>query len=165
MLRDIKQIRTIVDKERHKHWITSNKSFTHLIDAKVGFPVQMFSSEGKSAFYFVPLQREEFTCGFALVDNNGKVLKIGILGSSPDNKESWIHNSYFLKPPKNMIEEIMVKYSDFELSEPVFSFDYSPSKWAWLVKLIKKSNQIYNIFITPAGWYLKDSKSDHKHYE
>ena len=165
MASDNQQIRKIVDNERQKNWITSNKSFIHLVNSKVGFPVQMFSTERKSAFYFVPIQKGEFTCGFAILDNTEKLLKIGMLGSSPDDKKSWIHNSFFLKPPQSMVEEIRAKYLDFEISEPIFSYDSSPSKWAWFVKLINRNNQIYHIFITPAGWYCKNSRTDAGDFE
>jgi hypothetical protein len=159
------QIRKIVEEERKKTWIVSNNAFSKLVSAKIGSPVQMVTTQGEPVFFFVPLQQGKFTCGFALLDKTGKVLKIGIFGSSADDKESWIESGYFKRPPKRFVEEIKKKYVKFELSKPVFSFDTNPSKWSWLVKLNKNGSTIQLIFISPNGWYIKKPGTETKSFD
>jgi len=159
------QIRKIVEAERKKTWIVSNNAFSKLVSAKIGSPVQMVTTQGEPVFFFVPVQQGKFTCGFALLDKNAKVLKIGIFGSSANDKESWIESGYFKGPPKSILEEIKKKYVSFKLSKPVFSFDTNPSKWSWLVKLKKNGSTIQHIFISPNGWYIKNTGTETESFE
>ena len=113
----------------------------------------VYTPEGEPSFWFIPLLAKNYTIGFAYVELSSRVSKIGIFGASPTDRSSWVNSSFFEKPPSNILKEIQATYSEFKISEPIFSFDTSPAKWAWMLK-IKSENKIKSmVFITPNNWY------------
>lgn len=148
-----RQIQNIVREEWIKWSIDVPEIKDLLVFAKVGSPVCVYTPEGEPSYWFVPLISEQKVCGFASIDLNGKLIRNGIFGASSNDKNSWIEINYFNEPPKLLLTEIHDKYSGFNLSNPIFSFDGNPSRFAWLVKTRGKNNKV-NIFITPGAWYV-----------
>jgi hypothetical protein len=100
----------------------------------------------------------EKAVGFVRLERNLKVSQVSIFGASAADKESWVDASFFERPPSEVINSIKLRYPDLEMSEPVFSFDKSPAKWGWLMKLSSNKRMIV-IFVTPSGWHEKTSRS------
>lgn len=69
----------------------------------------------------------------------------------PEDQGSWIDASFFERPPPEDIDSIKARYPGTEMSEPIFSYDQSPAKWGWMVKL--NDGRRITVFVTPAGWY------------
>jgi hypothetical protein len=98
----------------------------------------------------VPLTQENKAVGYVKLDLNLKVSQISFFGGAANDKESWINAEFFRGPPKNVIEEIQSQYPDMKMSEPYFSFNHTPAKWGWKIKLTNQHEII--AFISPAGW-------------
>lgn len=114
-------------------------------------PLMVRSSDGKEAYWFVPLLMGTKACGFARIEKNLKISELGLFGGSPEDQGSWIDASFFERPPPEDIDSIKARYPGTEMSEPIFSYDQSPAKWGWMVKL--NDGRRITVFVTPAGWY------------
>jgi hypothetical protein len=96
---------------------------------------------------------QDMACGFGHVDLNGQVTRIGIFGGSAGDRSAWIPVSYFMNPPPEILAEIESHYSGATLSEPIFSYDRSPARWAWMLKITREDAAPMAAFISPGGWY------------
>lgn len=149
----IRQIQNIVREEWIKWSLDTPEMKDLLMFAKVGSPACVYTPVGEPSYWFIPLITERKACGFASLDLNGKFIRNGIFGASSNDKNSWIEVNYFEEPPKLQLAELHNKYSGYNLSIPVFSFDGNPSRFAWLVKVYNKNIIMSYIFITPGAWY------------
>jgi len=57
-----------------------------------------------------------------------------------------------------VMNEIRARHSPATLSQPQLSYDGSPAKWAWLVKVGDPATRF--IFVTPGGWYERLARDD-----
>jgi hypothetical protein len=94
--------------------------------------------------------------GFARVELNGRVAQIGIFGASAEDPSAALVASFFEGPPVTVMNEIRAKHTPAPLSQPQLSFDGSPAKWAWLVKVGDPATRF--IFVTPGGWYERPAR-------
>jgi hypothetical protein len=131
--------------------VLDDPTFSTIRRATIGIPILVRSPEGKEAYWFVPLITGTKASGFARVDKNLRVSQVGLFGANPDDQGSWIDVSFFERPPPEAINSIKARYPEMEMSVPFFSYDQSPAKWGWIVKL--KDKRMITIFITPGGWY------------
>jgi hypothetical protein len=131
--------------------VKGDPKFAALRAARPGKPVQVRTSEGEEAYWLVPLLIGDKACGFVQVERDLRVSRVGIFGASPEDRGSWIGASFFEKPPLEAINSIKARYPGMRMSAPFFSYDRSPSKWGWMVRL-RDGGQI-TVFINPAGWY------------
>lgn len=153
---DIEAIRKAVEAARRQPPVEDDTKFSSVRDAEVGSPVMVYTPEVKPAFWMVPFLMKGLACGFAYVELSGKVSKLGIFGSTPEDHSSWIDASFFEKSPAEILAEIQAKFSGSIISEPIFSYDTSPSRWAWRIEIKNKIKSI--IFITTGGWYEQQPK-------
>lgn len=156
--RDHKTIKKTVEAERQRTPIRSNPMFAAVMHAGIGSPAMVHTPEGKEAFWLVPILVGDSACGFARVELSHKVSQIGIFGSSPEDRPSWIDASFFEKPPSEILAAIRTRYSGLTISEPVLSYDKTPAKWAWRIEIGDKVKTI--VFIAPGGWYEQVSEGD-----
>ena len=133
--------------------------FAALQDARVDSPVMVRTPEGTPSFWLVPFQVGDQVCGFAVVDLKGEVMQISTLGGGPQDRSSWILHSFFSTPPELYLAEIRQKYPEHQFSEPFFSYDRSPARWAWRLEVGGPLTPAAVVFITPAGWYERRSGS------
>jgi hypothetical protein len=136
--------------------ISDDLNFATLRKASISNPIIVKDAECKDAFWLVPLLSEEKAVGFVRLEKNLKVSQVSIFGASAADKESWVDASFFDRPPSKAITSIKLRYPDMEMSEPVFSFDKSPAKWGWLIRLSNKRK--IEIFVAPSGWHEKTSR-------
>jgi hypothetical protein len=101
----------------------------------------------------VPFIIQDLVCGFSQVDMQNQVTRIGILGGSARDRTAWIQKDYFMNPPREILAEIASHYAGATLSEPIFSYDRSPIRWAWMVKIAKEDAAPLVVFISPVGWH------------
>jgi hypothetical protein len=87
----------------------------------------------------------------------GQVTQISALGGGPEDRGSWIPQSFLTKPPDRSLAEIRNKYPEQPLSKPIFSYDRSPVRWAWRLEVGSPPTPAAVVFITPAGWYERGS--------
>lgn len=85
------------------------------------------------------------------MDLNLRVSQVGLFGAGPEDQRSWVDVSFFERPPPEDVNSIKARYPTMEMSVPFFSYDQSPAKWGWIVKL--KAARMKTLFITPGGWY------------
>lgn len=155
---DSETIIKAVEAARKQSHIVTDEKFSLLIKAKVGSPIMVYKPEGEPAFWLVPLLVNDMACGFAQVELSSQVSKIGIFGSTPNDSQSWIKASFFQEPPSETMKEIQSAFPEDTISEPVFSFDVSPARWAWVLKIKSKTDVMSSVFITPGGWYKRQCK-------
>jgi hypothetical protein len=149
-----------VEAARRESPIIDDVIFSVLKDSKVGSPVMVFTPAGEPSFWIVPLLIGKLACGFATVKLSGKVIKMGIFGSSPRDRSSWIDESFFRQIPLETLKEIETKFSSFIISEPFFSYDSNQTKWAWMLKVGIKAKFEFIVFVTPGGWYERQLKNN-----
>ena len=159
-IRDLEAIRKTVETAKRRPPVADDSKFSAAKDAEVGLPAMVYTPEGKPAFWIVPFLMKDSACGFARVELSRKVSQIGIFGSGPEDRLSWIGATFFEKPPPEMLAEIQTRYSGMAMSKPVLSYDASPGKWAWRMEIRKEDKIKSIVFITPGGWY--EQKSDKK---
>lgn len=147
----IEAIRRAAEAARKQPPAEDDTKFSSVRNAEVGSPIMVYSPEGKPAFWMVPFLVKGLACGFAYVELSGKVSKFGIFGSAPEDRPSWVDASFFKNPPNALFAEIRAKFSGSIISEPIFSYDTSPARWAWRIEVKNKIRTV--IFITPGGWY------------
>ena len=124
--------------------------------AEVGAPMLARDPGGAPAFWITPLAAGARVPGFARVELNGRVAQIGIFGASAEDPSATLAASFFEGPPVTVMNEIRAKHTPAPLSQPQLSFDGSPSKWAWLVKVGDPATRF--IFVTPGGWYERPAR-------
>ncbi|NTW69548.1 MAG: hypothetical protein HGB23_06805 [Chlorobiaceae bacterium] len=149
-------IREIAGRAREQSPLVNDGKFTLLRKAKVGTPAMVYSPEGVSAFWLVPFLSGDLACGIAQVELSGQVAKIGIFGSTSHDSMSWINASFFKEPPSEILEKIHSVFSRDVVSDPVFSFDTSPSRWAWMLTIKSEGTASFKVFITPGSWYKRE---------
>jgi hypothetical protein len=154
-IKDPGNIKKAVEAVRRQSPVADDIKFSIVKDAEVGSPVMVFTPDGKPSFWMVPILFRNFACGFACVELSGKVRKIGIFGSTSEDRSSWIDSSFFKKPPPKILKEIQTKFSGSTISEPLFSYDTSHDKWAWMLEIRNKDKIKSLVFVTPGGWYEK----------
>ncbi len=148
---DRETIRKAADAARNQPPVIDDRNFAALRTARAASPVRVYSPAGELSFWMVPFLVKSLACGFACLDLSGKVMRLGIFGSAPEDRASWVEASFFKKPPPGVLSEIRAKYSGFEISKPILSYAASPAKWGWKVEVRNRSKSI--IFITPSGWF------------
>ena len=62
---------------------------------------------------------------------------------------------FFTHPPERYVTEIAQQYDSLTLSEPLFTYDQSPTKWGWRIQVFERGIVKFYIFIKPWGWYVK----------
>jgi hypothetical protein len=143
-------------EEASKEHAARDPNLAALRKARIGNPALVKTPEGEDAYWIVPFIIENEACGFAFVEKTLKVSRLGIFGGGPTDQASWITASFFEKPPPETISDIRNRYSHMRISDPLLSYDRSPSKWGWIVNL--KNERELTIVITPSGWYEQTAK-------
>lgn len=131
--------------------VKDDPKFAALKTARPGKPVQVRTSEGEGAYWLVPLLIGDKACGLVQVERDLRVSRVSTFGASPEDRGSLVDASFFEKPPLEAINSIKARYPGMRISAPFFSYDRSPSKWGWIVRL--KDGRQVTVFISPAGWY------------
>jgi len=145
-------------EEARKECTHRDPNFSALRQARIGNPALVKTPDGEDAYWIVPFVIETKACGFAFVEKTLKVSRLGIFGAGPTDQASWITASFFEKPPPEAISDIKNRHPDMWMSEPLFSYDRNPSKWAWIVNL--KNERKLTIVITPSGWYEQAARKE-----
>lgn len=144
-----------------KQPIIEDPTFNAARMAKIGSPLMVKGTNGKNEYWFVPLLTGKKASGYAQVEKDLTVSQLAIFGANPEDRESWIDASFFEKPPLKAINSIKARYPQTEISDYFFSYDQTPSKWGWIVKL--KNKHQTTIFITPSGWHeLQEHKTGYE---
>lgn len=120
-----------------------------MADVKAGTPLLAHSPGGAPAFWIVPLHAGQRVPGFARVELNRRVAQIGRLDSAA---------TYFEGPAQTTLAEIRARHPQAPLTQPELSYDGSPAKWAWLIKLGEPATRF--VFVTPGGWYERPARDD-----
>ena len=148
-------ILNVVEMARKKAVSKGDLTFSEFAHAKLGSPVIVYTLAGEPDYWLVPLLYENDACGFAHVDLSGRLIRLGIFGGSPKDRGSWIASDFFYAPPQKFIRDIESNYADAEILSVIFSYDSTPAKWAWTVRVGGRGFDERIIFITPSGWYEK----------
>ena len=125
----------------------------NLADTRVTEPVLVRDPEGEPTFWLVPFLRDDMAVGFATVTLEGVVQQVGTFGSGCADRGAWIPASYFWRPPEKLLSEIRERYSESTLSNPSFSYDRSPSRWAWRLGVDPPNGDV--VFVAPRDWHAR----------
>lgn len=159
------QIIEVVRSARRQPPYSQEPAFTALRQAATGMPVMVHTPAGEAATWLVPFIAQGMACGYAQVSLQGVVTRIGILGGSAVDREAWIPATYFYQPPEALLAEIQQQYAGAVLSEPVFSYDRSPLRWAWRLSIDQEGTAPVEVFITPDGWFARPVEEQRPGYE
>jgi len=157
-MRDLRTIAKAAEEARRAEPMAKDPSFAALRKARIGTPALVKTPEEEDAYWIVPFIVGKKACGFAFVETTLNVSRLGTFGAGPRDQASWIDASFFERPPPEILSDIKSRYSDMRMSAPIFSYDKTPSKWAWMIKLRDKRE--LTIFVTPAGWYEQTAKKE-----
>jgi hypothetical protein len=155
---DSEPIRSAVAAALNRHPVVDDPTMADLRRARVGEPVLARSPGGVPAFWIVPLEAGTRVPGFARVELDRRVAQIGRLGASADDPSTWSGAAFFRGPAETTLNEIRARHQTAALSQPELSYDGSPAKWAWLVKVGEPATRF--IFITAGGWYERPAEQD-----
>lgn len=150
---EVEAVREAVEAARSTPPVADDATFQDVRSANVGRPTLARTPRGEPAFWIVPFIVKGSACGYARVELSREVSQVGVFGSGPKDRMSWVDATFFEKPPPDMVAAIRSRYPEFEVGAPVFSYDRSPGKWAWRVEVRKKGEVTLTVFITPHGWY------------
>lgn len=151
--KNLKAIQKAVAAARKDSPVANDPQLQYVKKGKVGSPVMIHTQEGEPAYWFVPILIKDSACGFARVELSGIVSHLGTFGAGYEDRSSWIKASFFEKPPPEILNEIKNRYPGLKISKPFFSYDKSPSKWAWRLEVRSNDKVSVVIFISPSGWY------------
>jgi hypothetical protein len=140
-------------------------AFTALRQAATGTPVMVHTPAGEAATWLVPFIVQGMACGYAQVNLQGVVTRIGILGGAATDQAAWIPATYFYQPPEALLAEVRQQYAGAILSEPVFSYDRNPLRWAWRLSIDQEEAAPVEVFIAPDGWFAQPLEELHSGYE
>lgn len=129
-------------------------TFSSLRQARPGSPAMVHTPVGEAAYWMVPFVLQGMACGFAQVDLQGRVMRMGIFGGTADDRAAWIPAAYFKQPPAALLAEIEQHYPGAVAAKSAFSYDRSPAKWAWRLVVGEETAPV-EVFITPRGWYTR----------
>lgn len=124
----------------------------------LGEPVMVKTLEEKPSYWTVPVILKDKVIGFIDVGRDKTVSRYGQFYETPDNLSSCPYVITFTTPEeaKELTKEIISKYSDAKISEPIFVHDGAESKTAWMLK-VEKGDKITNrIFVS--GRYVYERK-------
>lgn len=138
--------------------VVDDPTMAALRGAIAGAPVLVRSPGGAPAFWIVPLEAGTRASGFARVELNGRVAQIGHFGAAATDSSAWPEATFFEGPSATAMKEIRARHSTASISQPQLSYDGSPAKWAWLVKVGDPATRF--IFVTPGGWYERPARDD-----
>ena len=109
----------------------------------------VYTPEGEPSFWMAPFLVKNSACGFAYVELSGKVSKLGIFGSTPEDRPSWVDASFLRIHPMHSLLRFGLNFQGQQYQSLFFSYDTSPARWAWRIEIKNKIKSI--IFITPGG--------------
>lgn len=157
-IRDPEAVRKMAASARKQSPVADDPKFSVVRDAEVASPVMVYTPEGEPLFWMVPFLVKNSACGFACVKLSGKVSKLGIFGSAPEDRSSWIDAAFFERPPAHILTEIRERYPEAVMKSPFFSYDESPDEWAWRIEIRHIVQSV--VFIAPGGWYERFSQGN-----
>jgi len=89
-------------------------------------PSSHFNPESIQDSWIIPLLLEGMICGIAQVSLSNRLMRVSVLGSAPMMKKQWFSPHFFRKPPEQYMIEIKKRYQDYQLSDPLLTYDDSP---------------------------------------
>lgn len=154
-----------VKRARRQPPYSQDPAFAALRRAATGAPVIVHTPAGEAATWLVPFVVQGMACGYAQVSLQGVVTRIGILGGSAVDRAAWIPATYFYQPPETLLAEVKKQYAGAVLSEPLFSYDRSPMRWAWQLSIEQEGAAPLEVFIAPDGWFARPLEEAHPDIE
>jgi len=159
------ELKRVVDRAIFVPPFSVDPHYLFLQNAEIGDPIPLFNPEYIQDSWILPFLLEDMVCGIAQVSLNNRIMRVSVFGSDPLMKKRWFSPQFFRKPPEQYMIDIKKHYQTYQLSDPLFTYDNSPTKWGWRIQALKNGILISNIYINPSGWYTKDVKYSKKNYE
>jgi hypothetical protein len=153
--KDLERIRKLADRARKEFPAAFDMNLSALSTAQIGTPAMICGPTRQPEFWIVPYVIEDRACGFAFVTLSGEVTRLGILGANANDRASWVDASFLQWPPAAALSEVRSKFLGYAISDPVLTYDISPSKWGWMLAVTSENETRATVFITPGGWYEK----------
>ena len=159
------ELKQILGREITRPPFSLDPKFLHLQNAEIGDPVPLFKPERLQESWIVPFLLDGLVCGIALMSLDKVVNRVSVFGFDPLNRARWFSPDYFIKPPEKYHREVRKKYPHRTLSEPLFTYDQTPTRWGWRIQVLRDGFVESYIFINPTGWYVRDIKDIKKGFE
>jgi hypothetical protein len=156
--KDAEPVRQAVAAALRRGPVVDDPTMAALRGVAAGAPVLARSPGGTPAFWIVPLEAGTRVPGFARVELDRRVAQIGRLGAAADDPSASPEAAYFQGPSAKVMDEIRARHPTAPMSPPQLSYDGSPAKWAWLVKVGDPATRY--VFVTPGGWYERPARDD-----
>ncbi len=127
--------------------MSGEAEFSNWNNVVVGEPVLVRDLHGRPGYWLVPFLSEGRLVGFARITGAGEVAAIGALSGAP--VVTGITSVQALERVKTSLNFDV----DERLAEPVFVYDSSPGREAWLIETSKSGRPWRWIFVTPTFIY------------
>ncbi len=113
----------------------------------IGEPVLVRDLQGNPGYWLVPIKPSGQLKGFARITGTGEVAAIGAL-----NGASMVTGLSGKEALERVVSTVPIEEGE-TLQEPVFVYDGSPGREAWLIQTKKEGEPQRWIFVTPAFIY------------
>jgi len=135
-------------------------SFPMLSKTTPGNPVPLFDAQQMQRYWLIPFLLSDRVRGLAILDLTGRLVSHGVLTPNVTDEIQLMTKTFFEAVPSKALEEIRQEYGGFRFTPPFLSYDDTPRRWAWLLRLEKETAEQRSIFIGPQGWYEKRDPSE-----
>lgn len=132
-----------------------NDSFPSLSKTTPGNPVPLFDAQQRQQYWLIPFLLSDRVRGLAIFDLTGRLISHGVLTPNVTDEIQLMSKTFFEAVPSQALDEIRQEYGGFRCTPPFLSYDETPRRWAWLLRLEQETGQQRSIFIGPQGWYEK----------
>lgn len=130
-------------------------SFPTLSKTTPGNPVPLFNRQQSHQYWLIPFLLNDRVRGLAVFDLTGRLISHGVLTPNVTDEIHLISKTFFEAVPSQALDEIRKEYGGFHYTPPFLSYDETPRRWAWLLRLETETAGQRSIFIGPQGWYEK----------
>lgn len=135
-------------------------SFPILSSTTLGDPVPLYDLRRRQSHWLITFLADRKVRGLAIVDLEGNLVSQGVLSPNLTDKSLLLDQDFFDSMPQKAMEEIREQYKGYRHSIPFLSYDVSPRKWGWYLKLEKEKARTIRIFIGSNGFYEKKDLPD-----
>jgi hypothetical protein len=124
--------------------------------ATIGQPIPVRSTEGRLAYWLVPVEREARAIGFVRVSLQGEPMAAGVLYRDPSRLDAAPQLATRIGAEVALERAREAVPGGEVIDEAIYVHDGPPGREAWLVR-IRERDAIRLVFVTPGGTYERDT--------
>lgn len=137
-----------------------HNSFPILSKTSPGDPVPLYDLQQSQQYWLVPFLLKSKVRGLAIFDLFGHLVSHGVLSPNEREENKLMDKAFFDVVPPQTLDQIKHQLKVSEFASHFLSYDETPRKWGWLLRLKKENEMQTLIFVGPQGWYEKKIRDD-----